>query len=126
MLARYLDERALPDDIIYATDIGYIGAVTGREILDAVGIVLLKVMAFNERGDFVGVLRTMQPAWAVVGLYGPWQISILTDSWVRGHYTPVYRNKPGASLAWPEDTELKNVGYDWDYLILKKNDHTKR
>jgi arabinofuranosyltransferase len=125
-VARYLDKNALPNDVIYAPDIGYIGAITGRPILDPVGLVSPEVIPFNKRGDFAGVLRTMQPPWAVIGLYGEWQTSLLTDSWVRSNYMPVYRNKLDRKATWPSDTELKEIEYDWDYLILRKNVRKKQ
>jgi hypothetical protein len=120
-VAHYLDENALPNDVIYAPDIGYIGAITGRPILDSVGLVSPEVVPFNERGDFAGVLRAMQPPWAVIGLYGHWQTPLLTNEWVQSNYSPVYRNKPDRNATWPSDEELRDIQYDWDYLVLRRN-----
>jgi hypothetical protein len=119
-VARFLDANADATDVIYAPDIGYVGAITGRRILDAVGIVSPEVIPFNKRGDYAGVLRAMQPPWAIIGLYEHWQAALLGDPWVRKNYKPVYRNKPDRPVDWPPTKELAEIEYDWDYLVLKR------
>jgi hypothetical protein len=118
-VARYLKQNAKADEVIYAPDIGYIGTITGRKILDAVGIVSPEVIPFNRSGDFAGVLRLLRPDWAVIGLYGSWQKSLLMDPWVRTNYYPVYANNPDRSVDWPLPHELEILKYDWDYLVLR-------
>ncbi len=105
--------------MIYAPDIGYIGAITGRRILDAAGIVSPEVIPFNKDRNFAGVLKTARPTWAVIGLYGNWQEQLLSDSWVRQNYQPVYANNPERPVDWPSAHELHILRYDWDYLVLQ-------
>jgi hypothetical protein len=116
----FLEREAKSGDVIYAPDIGYIGAMTGLRILDSAGIISPEVIPFNRRGDFAGVLKAMQPTWAVIGLYGHWQEPLLGDRWIRDNYSPVYRNKPDRPVDWPPPEELAELKYDRDYLVLKK------
>jgi len=118
-VARFLDQATSSDDVIYAPDIGYIGAITGRRILDAAGIVSPEVIPFNKGRNFAGVLKASRPAWAVIGLYGNWQEQLLSDSWVRQNYQPVYANNPERPVDWPSAHELLILRYDWDYLVLQ-------
>jgi hypothetical protein len=118
-IARYLHRVASAGDLIYAPDIGYIGAITGRRILDAVGIVSPEVIPYNRRGDFVGVLKSRLPEWAVIGLFDAWQTPLLTDPWIRKRYAPTFANDPDRPLDWPPLDELQHLNYDWDYLVLR-------
>lgn len=119
-VGQYLKQASAVGDVIYAPDIGYVGALTGRRILDSVGIVSAEVIPFNKRGDFAGVLRHWQPKWAVIGLYGTWQGPLLTDDWILSNYRPVYTNNPDRVAAWPSAADLRELRYDWEYLVLER------
>ena len=119
-VGEYLKDASATGDVIYAPDIGYVGALTGRHILDSVGIVSADVISFNRRGDFAGVLRHWQPKWAVIGLYGTWQGPLLTDDWILSNYRPVFTNNPDRAVAWPSAADLREHRYDWEYLVLER------
>ena len=117
-LGRWLAERAGPRDTIYAWDIGYVGHLTGRRILDFQGIVSPEAIPYNRRGDPAGVLLDLRPEWAVVGLYGRAAMEVLGDPAVRALYQEVHRN----TRAGPEDVlgsgRLRR--YDAEYVVLRR------
>lgn len=117
-LGRWLAERARPGEVICAWDVGYVGHLTGRRILDFQGIVSPEVVPFRRRGDPAGVLRDLRPEWAVVGLYGRVATEVLGAPEVRELYEEVHRNtRTGA-----EDVLRSGHprAYGAEYVVLRR------
>lgn len=119
-LGRYLAERARPGEAVYAWDIGYVGHLTGRRILDFQGIVSPEVIPYNRRGDFAGVLLDFRPEWAVVGLYGRAAAELLGGPEVWTLYEEVHRN----ARSGPEDVLRRGRSrpYGAEYVVLRRRD----
>ena len=118
-LGRFLRDRAAPGDVVYAWDIGYIGYLSGRRILDFVGIVSPEVIAANARRDFLGVLRRHRPDWAVVGLYGNAFRQIVDSAWFRDAYAPVHRTAVPGLESWSPDDPRRLAAYRPDYVVYR-------
>lgn len=117
-IGRYLAERTRPGEVVYAWDIGYVGYLSGREILDFQGIVSPSVVPYNRRRDYAGVLLDFRPDWAVVGLYSAAAGELLGSPAVRRRYREVYRN----AAAGPEHV-LGSAGrraYGAEYVVLRR------
>ena len=108
-IANFIASQSRAEDIVYAWDIGYIGAISHRRILDFVGIVSPEVIPYNRRQDYVGVLKSWRPRWAVVGYYGRAYRRIIDDPWFRSSYVLAYRNAPSASPPWSIDDPRREV-----------------
>ncbi len=119
-IARYLAQRARPDEVIYAWDIGNIGYLTGNPILDFVGIVSPETVPFNRRRDFLGVLRRFGPEWAVIGLYGDAYQPIVDSAWFRGAYEEAYRNRVPRLEAWAVDDPRRLGTYRPEYVVYRR------
>jgi hypothetical protein len=117
-LGRWLAERARPGEVICAWDVGYIGHLTGRRILDFQGIVSPEAVHYRRRGDPAGVLRDLRPEWAVVGLYGQAATEVLGAPEVRELYEEVHRN----TRTGPEDVlrSGRPRAYGAEYVVLRR------
>lgn len=119
-LGQFLRDRSQPGDVVYAWDIGYIGYLSGRPILDFVGIVSPEVMAANAERDFVRVLREHRPDWAVVGLYGQASQPIRSSPWFAAHYKEAYANEVPGVAHWPRDDARRLHTYRPEYVIYQR------
>lgn len=108
---------------VYAADIGYVGYVSGRRILDAVGLVSPEAVRWNARRDPVGLIREQRPDLCVVAAYGRDYPVILADAWFSGNYQEEARfrddSRPGPGWA---DTDPRRIAqYVPDYRIYRRN-----
>jgi hypothetical protein len=118
-VANYIASQSTAEDTVYAWDIGYIGAISGRRILDFVGIVSPEVIPYNEHRDYVGVLKTWRPKWAVVGYYGHIYHKITDDPWFHRSYVLAYRNSVSVSPGWSIDDPRRGTAYTWEYGVYR-------
>jgi hypothetical protein len=118
-LANYIAAQSRAEDTVYAWDVGYIGAISSRRVLDFVGIVSPEVIPYNHRENYVGVLKTWRPQWAVIGYYGHAYRRILDDPWFRSSYVLVHRNTPIVSTGWSIDDPRRDTTYTWEYGIYR-------
>lgn len=63
----YLSRNSLPDDLVAAEDIGYMGYYSGRKILDRDGLISPEVPPYNRSGDYLGLILDYSPDWVVAG-----------------------------------------------------------
>jgi hypothetical protein len=119
-IGRLLAAHTRPGERVYAWDVGYVGALSGRPILDFQGIVSPEVVPYNRRGDYPGVLVGFRPEWAVVGLYSRAAQEIFRSPEVRRLYREVYRNTP----VGPEDVigAVDPRPYAAEYVVLRRRD----
>jgi hypothetical protein len=118
-LASYIAAQSRAEETVYAWDIGYVGAISRRRVLDFVGIVSPEVIPYNQREDYVGVLKNWRPQWAVIGYYGQAYRRILDDPWFRSSYVLVHRNTPIVSTGWSIDDPRRDTTYTWEYGIYR-------
>ena len=83
------------------------------------GIVSPEVIPYNRRQDYVGVLKSWRPRWAVVGYYGRAYRRIIDDPWFRSSYVLAYRNAPSVSPPWSIDDPRREVVYTWEYGVYR-------
>ncbi|MFW6175216.1 MAG: hypothetical protein ACOC7L_00195, partial [Acidobacteriota bacterium] len=88
-VGRFLAERSRPGELVYAWDIGYVGWLSGRRVLDWHGIVSPELIPYQRRSEHVRALLDFRPAWAVVGLYHPASEQIFGAPEVRDLYDQV-------------------------------------
>ncbi len=118
----WLSQNSKPDDRIYLTDMGYMGYYSGRRIVDQVGLVSKEIVEFNKDRDWIGGIKHSNPAFCVLGLYGPINLSLVADPWFGSSYRQVkrifhYKGNP-ASLSL---NSAQRVGsYVPDYVIFEK------
>ncbi len=118
-IGRYLQEHSRPGQVVYAWDIGYIGYLSKREILDFVGIVSPQVMEANRTRQFLRVLQEHQPDWAVIGLYGIAYRQIIDSPWFQETYREAYANKIPGLGALPRDDPRRLLSYRPEYVVYR-------
>ena len=79
----------------------------------------LRSSPYNHRENYVGVLKTWRPQWAVIGYYGHAYRRILDDPWFRSSYVLVHRNTPIVSTGWSIDDPRRDTTYTWEYGIYR-------
>lgn len=119
-IGRLLAARSRPGERIYAWDIGYVGSLTGRPILDFQGIVSPEVIPYNRRGAYAAVLEDFRPAWAVVGLYGSAAREVLGSPAVRRLYREVWRNTHVGPESVLGSSDPRPYGAE--YVVLRRRD----
>lgn len=82
----WLRERAPQEALVCVGDIGYVGYISDRRILDYVGLISPEAIRFNERGDPAGLLRLRLPDYVAGGDYGLARRVIKKDPWFRENY----------------------------------------
>lgn len=82
----WLAEHTQPDDTISAEDIGYLGYYSRRYILDHDGIVSPQAIPFNKNKDRLGLIRSYQPAFCVIGFAEPYYSQVTGSEWFRSNY----------------------------------------
>lgn len=90
-VGRWLGEHVVPGEQVACGDIGLIGYRSGAQILDWVGLVSPEALPHHGATDVTALYRSAEPAWAVVGTYGPDWATLLSDPWFRRHYRERFR-----------------------------------
>jgi 4-amino-4-deoxy-L-arabinose transferase-like glycosyltransferase len=128
-VAEWVAENTKPNDIIHASDIGYLGYISGRRILDAAALVTPQIRIFNAKHredpnwDVLFVLESM-PDYVVLPIeYGVYRR--FSNSAFAQHYEPVIRYQvEGEDELYPSDEYLlkkrRERRFIADFIIYKK------
>ena len=97
-IGNYLRVHAKETDLIAAEDIGYMGYLSGRRILDRDGLVSPEAVPYNRSGKYYDLIRDYRPDWVVakVDFLSPF----LTDSTIFGEYDLARRFTSGEADYW--------------------------
>lgn len=121
-IGRELAAASRPGETVYAWDIGYVGYLSHRRILDFVGIVSPEVMPFNRNRRFADVIERYQPEWLVVGLYLDANDMIITSPVVANRYRLVQRFGNPAFADWSLGDPRRRDRYIPEYAVFRRID----
>ena len=88
-IGNYLRVHAKETDLIAAEDIGYMGYLSGRRILDRDGLVSPEAVPYNRTAKYYDLIRDFRPDWVVAK--ADFLSPFLADSMIFGDYNLAQR-----------------------------------
>lgn len=97
-IGNYVRVNANESELVAAEDIGYIGYLSGRRILDRDGLVSQEAVPYNHAGRYYDLIADCRPDWVVAktGFLSPF----LTDSTILVEYELARRFTTGETDYW--------------------------
>jgi len=97
-IGNYLRVHATESDLVAAEDIGYMGYLSGRRILDRDGLVSPEAVPYNRAGQYYDLIADYRPDWVVAktGFLSPF----LSDSTILVEYDLARRFTSGETDYW--------------------------
>lgn len=99
LAAEWVRDTTAPSDLVCAGDIGYLGFVSGRPVLDYVGLVSPEAIGYQRRRDRLGLLKKHLPPYVCGGEYGIAR-RIFGTPWFKAHYELAHEIGSGGGIRW--------------------------